>query len=313
MRVLFTGTRVSGVEYVQDGKVHESGAGEVILSGGAVNSPQLLMLSGIGPAGHLRDMGIAVRVDLPGVGQNLQDHLLSGASYACRRRGTLDNAGTMLDLIWYLLFGRGRLTSNVGEAGAFVRSDPAAPLPDLQLYFAPVYYVAHGFDRPPGAGFSIGACVLRPRSRGEVRLRSADPLAAPSIQPRYLDDPDDLRLQLLGLKLARRLAASKAFAGVRGEEYVPGASLQSDEELTADIRQRVETLYHPVGTCKMGRDALAVVDPGLRVHGTTGLRVVDASIMPALIGGNTHAPTVMIAEKAVDLIRGTSLPREEVA
>jgi choline dehydrogenase len=311
-RIRFASRRAVGVDYLQAGVPRQADAGEILLSGGAVNSPQLLMLSGVGPAEHLARLGIEIVIDLPGVGRNLQDHLLIGVSRACRVRCTLDDAGGFFDKVCYLLARRGRLTSNVGEAGAFVRSEANLPAPDLQLYLAPANYIAHGFTKPGGPGFSVGACVLRPLSRGEIRLASADPLQPPIIHPNYCAEPDDIRGNLLGLKLARRIASSEAFAAVAGKEHVPGESVQSDEELVRYLRNFAETLYHPVGTCKMGVDDLAVVDPELRVRGTAGLRVVDASIMPALVGGNTHAPAVMSAEKAVDLILGKRLAAEEL-
>jgi choline dehydrogenase len=294
--------RAVGVECLHEGKSAVARAGEVILCGGAVNSPQLLMLSGIGPAAHLEAVGIRPVVDLPGVGENLQDHLMTGVCCACSAR-TLDGVG-LLDLLRHLLGLGGRLTSNVGEAGAFVRTSPDLAAPDVQLIFAPAYYVRHGFENPKGAGYSVGAIVLRPRSRGRLRLRSADPLAPPRIEANYLAELEDLAAQLAGLRLARRLCQAKALAPVRLREHLPGEGVRDDDGLERYLREHSETLYHPVGTCRMGGDRLAVVDAELRVHGVGGLRVVDASIMPAIPGGNTNAPTIMIAEKAADLIRG---------
>jgi choline dehydrogenase len=283
----------------------------VVLCGGAVNSPQLLMLSGVGPARHLEAVGVRCVVDRPGVGQNLQDHPLTGVNCASRRGGTLDSAGTLWDLARFLLFRRGRLTSNVGEAGGFVRTDARLPAPDVQLYFAPGFFVEHGFIKPGGPGYSVGACLLRPRSRGEVALASADPLARPLIRPRYFTEASDVRVLLEGLKLARRISRAAAFDAVRGAEYRPGEEVRSDEELARAMLRQFETVYHPVGTCAMGTGPPAVVDAGLRVHGVAGLRVVDASVMPTLVGGNTNAPVIMIAEKAADLILGRAPPREE--
>jgi choline dehydrogenase len=302
--------RAVGVAYLHQGRSVQARCKEIVLCGGAINSPQLLLLSGVGPAHHLEEMGIPVVVDLPGVGGNLQDHLISGVTCACSDRRTLDNVPGLIDVIHFLFRRRGRLTSNVAEAGAFVRMTPEKTIPDVQFHFAPVYYVQHGFVRPKGAGYSIGATVLRPKSRGQIRLRSRDPLAPPSIQPNYLSDPDDRSTQLAGLKLARRIAHASAFSKVRIGEQLPGAEVCEDEGLERYLRQQSETLYHPVGTCKMGRDALAVVDAELRVHGIQGLRVVDASIMPTLVGGNTNAATIVIAEKASDFILGRS-PQEE--
>jgi choline dehydrogenase len=303
-RILLEGRRAIGVEYLLGGKTEQARAEvEVILSGGSINSPHLLLLSGIGPADHLRSLGIAVSVNLPGVGQNLQDHLLTGVSYACTQPISLDRAENLANILRYLFLRRGPLTSNIGEAGAFVESTTQTGVPGLQLYFAPAYFIQHGFLRPPGYGFSIGACPLRPFSRGEIRLRSTDPREPPAIQPRYLEDPRDLDLLVEGLQLARWIAASAAFDPHRGPEYLPGEKVQTDGELREHIRRWAETLYHPVGTCKMGADPLAVVNDRLQVHQLQALRVVDASVMPTLPGGNTNAPTIMIAEKAADLIR----------
>ena len=308
-RILFQGDRAIGVESIHKGKTTRSNAGEVILCGGAVESPHLLLLSGVGPREQLEAFGVPVVADLPGVGRNLQDHPFAGVVFHCTHPVTLDRAETTGNFLRFLLFGKGPLTSNLGEAGAFVRVDPAALAPDLQLYFAPAYFIDHGATRPAGCGFSLGACLLRPESRGEIVLRSADQLAPPAIRPNYLDSAADLRLLVEGVRLVRRIAHAAAFDPYRGEELLPGPKVETDAELADHVRRRVETLYHPVGTCKMGVDAGSVVDPRLRVHGVRGLRVVDASVMPALPGGNTHAPVVMIAEKAADLIRGEKRER----
>jgi choline dehydrogenase len=304
-RVLFSGTRATGVEIIRERQIQRIEAGSaVILCGGAINSPQVLMLSGVGPAQHLRQFNIPVVVDLPGVGQNLQDHLVIGAVYVCRRPVSLDGAGSLADLLRFLVLRRGRLTSNVGEAGGFVRTDAAAPLLDLQLMFGPVYFLDHGLTHPAGHGFSLGGYLLRPRSKGYVALRSSHPLAPPVIQPNYLADEHDLSVLVEGFRLVRRIARAKAFDASRGREYWPGEHVQSTEETVEAIRESAETHYHPVGTCKMGRDAGSVVDAQLRVHSVEGLRVVDASIMPTIVGGNTNAPVIMIAEKAADMIKG---------
>jgi choline dehydrogenase len=308
-RVILESGRAVGVEYRHAGRSMIARGGEVILCGGAINSPQMLVLSGVGPEAHLHDKGVPVAVDLPGVGENLQDHLLAGVSCACSGR-TLDSAPNLFDTLRYLFGRRGRLTSNIGEAGAFVRTSPELSAPDVQLIFAPAYFVQHGFVRPKGGGYSVGVVVLRPKSRGRIRLKSNDPLAPPCIEPNYLDQPDDLDVQLAGLKLARRITRASAFAPVRRSEYLPGDDV-SDDGLIRYLRDYCETLYHPVGTCRMGRDPLAVVDHQLRVHGVAGLRVVDASVMPTIPGGNTNAPTIMIAEKASDLILGRSPPEKK--
>lgn len=303
-RVRFAGQRAVGVEYLHQGQTVQAAAQcEVLLAGGAVNSPQLLLLSGIGAADALRALGIPVVMDLPGVGQNLQDHATTGATYACTQPITLASAEKMGHVLHYLLFKKGPLTSNVGEGVAFIHTQSGLPAPDIELIFAPVYFMAHGTANPPGHGFTIAVVLLRPASRGTITLVSADPFAAPKIQPNYLSAPADLPPLLAGLKVVRQLVQTAPFAPYRGAEVWPGQALQSDQELVDFIRQRVETLYHPVGTCKMGADPLAVVDSQLRVHGVEGLRVVDASIMPTIISGHTNAPTIMLAEKAADYIR----------
>jgi len=302
-RVLFDGNRAVGVAYIKEGATHEARAErEVILCGGAINSPQLLMLSGIGPAGHLQSLGITPLVDLQGVGQNLQDHLSCGVMYACTQPITLAGAEKIGSVLNFLLFKKGLLTSNVGEGVAFVRTQPNLPAPDIELICAPTYFVAHGAENPPGHGFTIGAILLQPRSRGWLHLRSANPTDAPMIVANYLSEHEDLQTLLAGVKLARQVAMTQAFAPYRGDEFWPGAAVQGDEALIDYIRRRSETLYHPVGTCKMGNDPMAVVDAHLRVYGVTGLRVVDASVMPIINNGHTHAPIVMIAERAADFL-----------
>jgi choline dehydrogenase len=305
-RILFERTRAVGVEFSRDGKTETAQAGsEILLCGGAVNSPQLLLLSGVGPAAQLRALGIEVVADVPGVGENLHDHICAPVVYRSTQPVTLDHAETPVNFLRFKVFRRGPFTSIVAEAGGFLRIEPQAPAPDLQFVFGPCFYLDHGFTRPEGHGFSFGPTLLRPRSRGRITLRSADPFALPAIQPNYFAEQYDLRMMVAGVRLARRLAAARAFAPYRGEEFLPGDAADTDEALADYLRRKAETLYHPVGTCKMGpaRDPLAVVDCALRVRGTEGLRVADASIMPAIIGGNTNAPTFMIAEKAAALIR----------
>jgi choline dehydrogenase len=302
-RVALERGRAVGVEYVSNGRREQvRAAREVVLCGGSVNSPQLLMLSGIGPAEHLRSLGIDVACDLPGVGENLQDHLAVMVAYECRKPVTLANAERLAGLLSYLLFRRGPLTSNVAEAGAFVITQPAVRLPDIQFHFGPVWFVEHGLANPPGHGFTFGPTLLRPQSRGRIRLRTADPLMPPAIHASYLTQSADVAPLVAGIRLARRLAATRAFADFRGGETAPGPTVTDDPGLAAYVRARAETLYHPVGTCRMGADAAAVVDGCLRVRGVEGLRVVDASVMPTIVGGNTNAPTIMIAEKAAELI-----------
>jgi choline dehydrogenase len=306
-RVLFDGTLARGVAYRKDGVEQRAETGrEVILAGGAVNSPQLLLLSGVGPADALRALGIGVVADLPGVGSNLQDHPTVAVGYACSQPISLFGWEQAENLQEYARQQRGPLTSNVGEAGAFVATRDGLPEPDLQFIFVPRFSSADGDGGEPGEGhaFAFWPTLVTPQSRGQLMLRSADATQPPAIHAGYLADEADLRVLVEGVKLSRRLAQTRAFAAVRGEEIGPGAHAQSDAEIVGFIRAQLGTLFHPVGTCKMGSDALAVVDDQLRVHGVEGLRVVDASIMPVIVNGNTDAPTMMIAEKASDLIRG---------
>jgi choline dehydrogenase len=304
--VVCEGTRAVGVAYVQNGELQQVNANkEVILSGGTINSPQLLMLSGIGPADQLKALGITVVADLPGVGQNLQDHPAIVVLYASTQAISLAHAQTAENLQDFIEKKLGPLTSNVAEGGAFVRTRADLPMPDLQYHFAPVYYLNHGFTVPEGDGYTIAPCVLHPKSRGYIALRSTNPTEAPVIQPNYFADEADMQVLVEGVKLARKIGEARAFAPFRDVETHPGAQAQSDEEIAEFIRNHVETLYHPVGTCKMGNDSRAVVDAHLRVRGIEGLRVIDASIMPTVVGGNTNAPTIMIAERAADLIKGT--------
>ncbi len=304
-RLLVDKNRAVGIAYTRDGKAEQARASrEVILSGGTINSPHLLMLSGIGPADHLRALNIPVVADLPGVGQNLQDHLMAGVTYALTQPISLASAEGFGNILNYLLLRRGPLTSNVAEAGGFIKSHPDLLAPDMQLMFAPIFFMRHGFDNPPGHGFSIATVLLHPLSRGRLTLRSADPREPLAIHANYLASDADMQVLLEGVKLVRELAQAQPFARFRGAEVWPGAHAQNDEAIREHIRNTVETLYHPVGTCKMGNDPLAVVDNSLRVHGVKGLRVVDASIMPAIVSGNTNAPTIMIAEKSADSIKG---------
>jgi choline dehydrogenase len=247
--------------------------------------------------------------DLPGVGRNLQDHLAVATIVACREPVSLLAARTAGNLLRFLLLRRGMLTSNIAEACAFVRTGADRPAPDLELIFAPVPFMRHGLVPPPCHGITIGAVCLQPRSAGFVGLRSST--ATPEIQPGYLSDPGDEDLGVLveGVKLARRIFRAPGLARYAGEAIEPGPEVHTDDELARFIRDHAETLYHPVGTCRMGRDAGAVVDPDLRVHGIQALRVVDASVMPTINRGHTAAPTIMIAERAADLIRGLAGPR----
>ena len=314
-RVTVEQGRATGVTYTWKGRAwHHAAAREVLLSGGAINSPQLLMLSGIGAATMLRRHGIAVQADLPGVGANLQDHLDICTLHACTQRITYDRASDLRIAFDYYLRGRrGAGTSNIAEAGAFVRSPLAADgRPDIQLHFVPAQLDDHGRRRLPGDGYTIHACWLRPRSRGRIELASASAGDAPRIFGGYLSDDGghDLRGMLECARLARRILLQPAFAPYRAGPVIPARDDLDDAALTDFIRAKAESVYHPVGSCRMGRDEGSVVDPQLRVHGIDGLRVVDASVMPALPGGNTNAPTIMIAERAADLLQGARPMRE---
>jgi len=297
--IVMEGAHARGVRYVRNGKTETARAErEVVLAGGAVNSPQLLLLSGIGPADQLKRLGIKVAVDLPGVGENLQDHPIVPICYRSRVPVSLANATRITNLARYLARRRGPLTSNVAEAGGFVHTRVGLDRPDLQFHFAPGFFLDHGFRTVEGHGFSFGPTLLRPESRGWIRLRSADPADHPLIQPNYLEAEADLQVLVDGIKMAREIARGKAFDPFRGEEMFFGKS----GDLAEYVRAMLETLYHPVGTCKMGTDPMAVVDPHLRVRGVVGLRVVDASVMPEVISGNTNAPTMMVAERGAAAI-----------
>jgi choline dehydrogenase len=310
-RITFEQGRATGVVYSVRGRgaYCEGASREVIVSGGAINSPQLLMLSGIGPADHLRQHGIEVIADLPGVGGNLQDHLDVCTMQRCVRGVSYDQASDVSVALQYYLFNRGPGTSNIAEAGGFLRSALAEDeRPDLQFHFVPAQLDDHGRHRMPGHGYTLHACFLRPKSRGRLQLVSANASDKPRIDAGYLSDAEgfDLKVMLEAVKTSRRILGQSAFAGYRGEELFPGDNVRDDAGLVEFIRRKAESIYHPIGTCKIGADGdrQAVLDPSLRVRGVEGLRVVDASVMPKLIGGNTNAPTMMIAERAADLIRG---------
>jgi choline dehydrogenase len=287
-RLLFEGTRAIGVEYLQRETLHQVYVSqEVVLSAGVFDSPKLLLLSGIGNAGHLHALDIPVIADLPGVGQNLQDHLLVGVAYQSIQ--TLPPLSPL---------------SNSIEAGLFLQSGISnnAATPDLQFMFSPAVWVGSAIA-PDIPGFTLIAALINPQSRGMVTLRSANLADPPTIQVNYLQHETDLQVLVEGIKVARQLVQAETFANLLGEELAPGAAVTNDDEIAAYIRQTANTYWHPVGTCKMGDDAFAVVDAQLRVHGVEGLRVVDASVMPTITSGNTNAPTIMIGEKAAGWIK----------
>ncbi|CAJ0684190.1 GMC family oxidoreductase [Ralstonia holmesii] len=310
-RILFEGKRAVGVEVLQNGTVRTLRARrEVVLAAGALQTPQLLMLSGVGPAQELARVGIQAVQHLPGVGRNLQDHPDFVFGYSAR---SLDTIGVSLrggvrmlgEILRFRRERRGMLTTNFAEGGGFLKTRPELEAPDIQLHFVVAMVDNHARRMRLGHGFSCHVCLLRPHSRGAVTLRSNDPLAAPLIDPAFFDDPRDVEDMVAGFKITRRLMQAPALAKWATRDlFTP--HVKTDDDIRAVLRQRTDTVYHPVGTCRMGQDEMAVVDPQLRVHGLDGLRVVDASIMPTLIGGNTNAPTIMIGEKAVDLIRGVS-------
>lgn len=301
LRLLFSGRRASGVEYRRQGERHTAlCTGEVVLCAGAVNTPQILMLSGIGPEEELRRLGIALRVELAGVGRNLMDHIRIPVLFESGRPSPGRMRNWVPAAVAYAVLGRGVMASNCCEAGAYLRPSADAAVPDLQFvtHFQSALY--------PGT-VDLEFCLMEPSSRGSIRLRSADPTHAPVIDPCYLADPGDLRRGVTGVKLARRLAATGAlrrFPLLR--EILPGSDVESEQEIIHYLRTAAETCYHPAGTCKMGVDAMAVVDPDLRVRGVEGLRVADASIFPDNVNANTMAPTLAVAEKAADLIGGTA-------
>jgi choline dehydrogenase len=299
-RIILDKTRAMGVRYVVNGQDEVARCRrEIILCGGAVNSPQLLMLSGIGPADHIKSLGIRPLHDLPGVGGNLQDHLDAALLQFCKTRETYDRANKLWALYQYVANKKGPGTSPIAESGGFVRTQPGLSAPDVQFHFLPVLVIDHGRTRLKKDGYSLHVCTLRPESRGTIRLKSADPKEHPLIDANYLAERKDLDTLVEGVKIGREIFAKSAFDPYRADEFQPGAAVKTDAEIEQWVRAKCETIYHPVGTCKMGpdNDPMAVVDHRCRVRGLQGLRVVDASVMPTLVGGNTNAPTIMIAER----------------
>ncbi len=317
-RVIMEGRKAIGVEYLQGGRRHTmKAAREVILAGGAVNSPQLLMLSGIGPAAELKRHGIDVLIDLPGVGKNLQDHLDATVINRCLLPITLHSqskpVAQTLTGMQYLLFKKGLARSNGLESGAFIKTRPGLEIPDVQLHFLAAVMQDHGREKSPGHGFTVHLCQLRPESRGYIGLRSADPTDHAIIQPNYFESEVDRRTMRDAVRIVRDVLKQRAMQPYLGVELEPGEAVRSDGELDSWLRAHAETIYHPVGSARMGTDSMAVVDERCRVHGVANLRVVDASVMPTLVGGNTNAPTIMIAEKISDDVLGKApLPSEAV-
>ena len=313
LRVLMEGRKAVGVEYVQGGQVQQLRCNrEVLLCAGALQSPQLLMLSGIGPGEHLQLMGIEVAHDLPGVGEHLHDHpdvvqVVNGPQMT-------DSFGislTGLKNVWQGVSRwrnerRGMLTSNFAEAGGFIRSQPQEDAPDLQLHFVVGKLLDHGRKAVLGHGYSCHVCILQPKSRGRVRLAANEARTLPLIDPAFFADADDMQRMVRGVHRMREILSQPALAGLGGDELEHSAQARSDAEIEQFIRNYGDTIYHPVGSCRMGPGPLDVVDAQLRVHGVQGLRVIDASIMPRIVSGNTNAPTIMIAEKAADLIKLTA-------
>ena len=312
-RIVLEGRRAVGVEFRQGGETRRVDARrEVLLCAGALQSPQLLMLSGIGPGAELQAMGLSTHHDLPGVGRNLHDHLdvvqVVNAPHLKELFGlSFTGAVNVLKGIFeWREHRRGMLTTNFAEAGGFIKSSADEAIPDLQLHFVIGKLIDHGRKTVFGHGYSCHVCLLRPRSRGSLRLASTDPMAAALIDPNFLADAHDLGRLVRGFKLMRKLLGQPVLAGYRGVELPASATAQSDAQIEQFIRNYADTIYHPVGSCRMGNGALDVVDAELRVHGMQGLRVVDASIMPDIVGGNTNAPTIMIGEKAADMIRAAA-------
>jgi choline dehydrogenase len=303
------GDRVTGVRYqTRRGGVRTvRPERETLLAAGAIGSPQLLLLSGVGPAGELEQAGVKPRHELRGVGRNLQDHPFVSCLWEVNDQRTLYGADKPKPLAEWLLRRSGPLTSTVAEVAAFVRTRPGLPAADIQYHMGALFFEAHGEEEFEGHAMTIAPVLVSPKARGRVWLRSSDPSAKPRILTNSLSEPEDIDSLLAGMRLAREIAAQEPLASKVIRELKPGPDTSDQSDLEADLRRRVELIYHPVGTCRMGEDDDAVVDPELRVRGLEGVRVIDASVMPLIPGGNTNAPTIMIAERAADLIRGRAL------
>ena len=313
-RILLEHKRAVGVEFEHEGEVKQlRAAREVLLCAGALQSPQILMLSGIGPRQHLVDNGIAPVHDLPGVGQNLHDHIdivqVINAPQLTETFGVsfTGMVAAIKGIFEWRKHRTGMLTTNFAEAGGFVKSQDSERRPDLQFHFAIAKLVNHGRATVLGHGYSCHVCLLRPLSRGSVKLASKDPLAAPLIDPNFLGERDDVDRLVRGFKIMRKVLQQPALAGLGGKETPRSAQATDDRQIEQFIRDNADTVYHPVGSCRMGKGPMDVVDHELRVHGIAGLRVVDASIMPRVVSGNTNAPTIMIAEKAADMIKAAEM------
>ncbi len=317
-KIIMEGKKAVGVEYKKGrNKVEIRASKEVILCGGAFATPQLMLLSGIGPADAIKPFGIEHVHELPGVGENLQDHIDYVTTYKSSSPDTfgisLGGTGEIFKAIGEWRKKRtGLITTTFAESGAFLKSKADLDIPDYQLHFVISMLEDHARKTNFGNGFSCHCCVLRPKSRGTVRLNSADPSADPKIDPNFLSHDDDVEVLLNSVKEMERILHAPAFDGIRGDQLNP-VNMDSDEDIIAAIRNRADTVYHPVGSCKMGIDHMAVVDPELKVHGIENLRIADASVMPTLIGGNTNAPTIMIGEKAADFIRASATASEKAA
>lgn len=303
LRVDLTNGRATGV-WVQGANGPEliEARREVILSAGAIGTPQLLMLSGVGPADHLASVGIDVVVDNPHVGSHYQDHPFYLLNWETTAKGTLAEAEHPKQLLSYVLRGKGLLTSTVAEGTAFFRSSSNLPAPDMQFHFGAAYFHNHGFDTYPKPAFAIAPTLVAPQSRGEIRLRTADPTVKPSIIGNHLTEQADVDAMVAGVELAREIVAQEALRAVRGPEIHPGADVKDRPGIEKALRAETELIYHPTSTARMGSEGDAVVDPHLRVFGVEGLRVVDASVFPTIPRGNTNAATYMVAERAADLI-----------
>ena len=309
-RIIFEGKKAVGVEYIQKGKSQSVYANkEVLICGGTFNSPQTLMLSGIGDKQALAEQGIALVHHLPGVGKNLQEHADACVLTTSLKKdgfsiGPVGLAKMLPDVVKYMRTKKGKLANSITQAGAFLKSSPEVSVPDIQMHFVPLLFDDNGRDLKllAGHGYSCHVCVLRPKSRGSVSLRSNNPMDSIKIDFNFFDKKEDENVLINGIRVARKILAAQAFDEYRDEEIHPGIDAQSDEEILNKCKERLGLVYHPVGTCKMGHDAMAVVDDELKVHGVENLRVIDASIMPTLISGNTNATTIVIAEKAAEMI-----------